>query len=44
VEAPIEPDRDDAQHEKGSWVELFPFVLFALVFVATVIAIVFGGN
>lgn len=44
MEAPIEPDHGDLQHDDGSWVELFPFVLFAVVFLATVIAIIFGGT
>jgi hypothetical protein len=44
VEAPNEPDRGDAQHDDGSWVELFPFVLFGVVFLATVIVIIFGGT
>lgn len=43
MEAPIESRPDDTPDD-GSWVELFPFVLLAVVFVATVIAIIFGGS
>jgi hypothetical protein len=43
-------DQDRADHAAqrseptGSWVELFPFVLFAVTVVATIVAIVATGD
>jgi hypothetical protein len=44
VEAPNEPDHGDVEHNDGSCLELFPFVLFAVVVVTTLLAIIFGGD
>ena len=44
MEGPNEPDHGDARHDDGSWVELFPFVLFGVVFVTTVITVIVGGT
>jgi hypothetical protein len=38
-------ERADARDDSNkSWVELFPFVLMAVVMMATIVAIVVGGD
>lgn len=37
-------DAPERESQSGSWVELFPFVLMAVVMLMTIVAIAIGGD